>query len=167
MLTVAILGRVSVSRDGLAAVVPSGLTTELLVRLALDAGRPVRAERLVDDLWPGATDTPRETMQAKVSQLPRALGDPAALTGGPVGYTLAVDREQVDALRVLRLADDASARLASGDAAGAPGATDRVWAGPRLFRPGGPPRGGCAERGPPPPGPPRGVRVPPARGRLA
>src|SRR3954468_17331554 len=142
MLTVAILGRVSVSRDGLAAAVPSGLTTELLVRLALDAGRPVRAERLVEDLWPGATDTRRNTLQAKVSQLRRALGDPAALTGGPVGYTLAVDREQVDALRVLRLADDASARLASGDAAAA---TDACRAGLDLFGPEVLPAAGAAE----------------------
>src|SRR3954451_24655755 len=116
MLTVAILGRVSVSRDGLAAAVPSGLTTELLVRLALDAGRPVRAERLVEDLWPGATDTRRNTLQAKVSQLRRALGDPAALTGGPEGYTLAVDPGRVDALHALRLADEGVALLAAGDA---------------------------------------------------
>ena len=53
------------------------------MRLALDAGRPVRAERLVEDLWPDATGTRRNTLQAKVSQLRRALGDPAALTGGP------------------------------------------------------------------------------------
>jgi len=119
MLTVAILGRVEVLRDGAPAAVPSGLTTELLVRLALDAGRPVRAERLVEDLWPGEVGTRPNTLQAKVSQLRRALGDPAALTGGTAGYTLALEADQVDALRVLRLADDASAQLANGDAAAA------------------------------------------------
>jgi predicted ATPase/DNA-binding SARP family transcriptional activator len=116
MLTVEVLGRVEVRRDGVSAPVPSGLTTELLVRLALDAGRPVRAERLVEELWPGTTGTRRNTLQVKVSQLRRALGDPAALTGGPEGYTLAVDPGRVDALHVLRLADEGGALLAAGNA---------------------------------------------------
>ena len=85
MLTVAVLGRVEVRRDGVPAPVPSGLTSELLVRLALDAGRPVRAERLVEELWPGTTGTRLNTLQAKVSQLRRALGDPAALIGASEG----------------------------------------------------------------------------------
>jgi len=142
VLTVAVLGRVEVSLDGSPAAVPSGLTTELLVRLALDAGRPVRVERLVDDLWPGATATRRNTLQAKVSQLRRALGDPAALTGGPAGYTLAVDPERVDALRALRVADDGAAQLAAGDAAAA-AATCRT--GLALFGPEVLPAAGTAE----------------------
>ena len=55
---------------------PSGKTTEVLVRLALDAGRPVSAERLIEDLWGDAAATARNTLQSKVSQLRRALGDP-------------------------------------------------------------------------------------------
>jgi predicted ATPase/DNA-binding SARP family transcriptional activator len=117
VLTVAVLGRVEVRRDGVCAAVPSGLTTELLVRLALDAGRPVRAERLVEDLWPGTTGIRPNTLQAKVSQLRHALGDPAALTGGPEGYTLAVDPGRVDALYALRLADEGVALLAAGNPA--------------------------------------------------
>ena len=128
MLTVAVLGRVEVRRDCVPAVVPSGLTTTLLVRLALDAGRPVRADRLVDDLWPEGTR--RNTLQAKVSQLRRALGDPAALPGGPAGYALAVEPGAVDALEALRLADEGAALLAAGDAAAA-AATCR--AGVALF----------------------------------
>jgi DNA-binding SARP family transcriptional activator len=128
VLTVAVLGRVEVRRDGVPAVVPSGLTTTLLVRLALDAGRPVRADRLVDDLWPEGTR--RNTLQAKVSQLRRALGDPAALPGGPAGYALAVEPGAVDALEALRLADEGAALLAAGDAAAA-AATCR--AGVALF----------------------------------
>ena len=128
MLTVAVLGRVEVRRDCVPAVVPSGLTTTLLVRLALDAGQPVRADRLVDDLWPEGTR--RNTLQAKVSQLRRALGDPAALPGGPAGYALAVEPGAVDALEALRLADEGAALLAAGDAAAA-AATCR--AGVALF----------------------------------
>src|SRR4051812_38996265 len=116
MLTVAVLDRVEVRRDGAPVHVPSGLTTELLVRLALDAGRPVRAERLVEELWPGTTGTRLNTLQAKVSQLRRALADPAALIGRPEGYTLAVDPGRVDALHVLRLADQGVALLAAGKA---------------------------------------------------
>src|SRR3954470_5481623 len=121
MLTVAVLGRVEVRRDGGPAPVPSGLTTELLVRLALDAGRPVRAERLVEGLWQGAAGIPANTLQAKVSQLRHALGDPSALTGGPEGYTLAVDPDRVDALHALRLAHEGVALLAAGEAAAAGG----------------------------------------------
>ncbi|MCW0215838.1 MAG: AfsR/SARP family transcriptional regulator [Pseudonocardia sp.] len=116
MLTVAVLGRVEVLRDGVPAAVPSGLSTELLVRLAVEAGRPVRAERLVEDLWPGGTRL--NTLQAKVSQLRRALGSPA-VPGGAGGYTLAVDPGGVDALEALRLADVGATQLAANDAAGA------------------------------------------------
>ena len=44
---------------------------------------------------------------------------PAALTGGPAGYTLVVDPRGVDALEALRLADAGAALLAAGDAAAA------------------------------------------------
>ena len=111
------LGRVEVRRDGVPAAVPSGLTTTLLVRLALDAGRPVRVDRLVDDLWPGGTR--RNTLQAKISQLRRTVGDPTALPGGPAGYMLAVEPGAVDALEALRLAEEGSAQLRAGDAAAA------------------------------------------------
>lgn len=128
MLTVAVLGRVEVCRDGVSAAVPSGLTTVLLIRLALDAGRPVRADRLVDDLWPEGTR--RNTLHAKVSQLRRALRGPGVLRGGPVGYTLAVEPGAVDALEALRLADEGAALLAAGDPAAA---ADTCRAGIALF----------------------------------
>lgn len=131
VLTVAVLGRVEAHHDGVPAPIPAGLTTELLVRLALDAGRPVRAERLVDDLWPDATGVRRNTLQAKVSQLRRALG-PAALTGGAAGYTLVVDPGEVDALEALRLADAGAAQFAAGDATAA---VATCQAGLALFGP--------------------------------
>ena len=119
MLTVAVLGAVAVRRDGVAVSVPAGLTTELLVRLALDAGHAVRAERLLDDLWPADPAVRPNTLQAKVSQLRRALGDPTLLTGGAAGYTLVVDPVAVDALDALWLADAGAAELAAGDPAAA------------------------------------------------
>ncbi|WP_203701387.1 BTAD domain-containing putative transcriptional regulator [Asanoa iriomotensis] len=102
MVTVAVLGPVSVRRDGVALPLPAGKTTELLVRLALDAGELVRTERLIEDLWGGAAG--RNTLQVKVSALRKALGDRGLVLGGAAGYTLAVDRGGVDALDVLRVA---------------------------------------------------------------
>ena len=119
MLAVAVLGTVAVRRAGVTVPVPAGLTTELLVRLALDAGHPVRAERLLDELWPDEPGVRPNTLQAKVSQLRRVLGDPALLTGGAAGYTLAVDAGVVDALEAVRLADTGAAQLAAGDLAAA------------------------------------------------
>ncbi|WP_433046390.1 BTAD domain-containing putative transcriptional regulator [Dactylosporangium sp. CS-033363] len=118
MLTVAVLGPVEARRDGERLAVPSGKTTELLVRLAFDAGRPVRAERLLDELWGGAR-TARNTLQAKVSQLRRALGDAEAVASGPDGYTLRIDPDGVDALRAVRLADAAGEARRAGDHAAA------------------------------------------------
>ena len=120
MLTVGVLGPLEVRRDGRPLSVPSGRTTEVLVRLALDAGQLVSAERLIDDLWgAAAAGTGRNTLQSKVSQLRRALGDPAVVSSGHGGYTLALDAGRVDALRVVSLAADASAARRSGDPASA------------------------------------------------
>ena len=116
----AVLGPVDLRRDGTRLAVPAGKTTEVLIRLALDAGVLVRAERLIDDLWSEqAAGVARNTLQSKVSQLRRALGDPGLVTGGAAGYTLHVDPAQVDALEVLRLADAAAELRESGNAAAA------------------------------------------------
>ncbi len=121
------LGPVAVLRDGAPVTVPAGRTTELLVRLALEAGHPVRAERLLSDLWPDAAGTRPNTLQAKVSQLRRALGT-AAVTSEQTGYALHVDR--VDVTDALTHARAAGERLAAGDAAGA---LDECRAGLALF----------------------------------
>jgi len=123
---VAVLGRVVVRRDGVPTPVPTGRTTELLIRLALEGGRPVRAQRLAEDLWPGGARP--NTLQVKVSQLRRALGDAAAVPGGPAGYALVADT--VDAQEATRLAAEGAARLADGDPEAA---ATTCRAGLRLF----------------------------------
>jgi predicted ATPase/DNA-binding SARP family transcriptional activator len=132
MLTVGVLGPLQVRRDGRPLSVPSGKTTEVLVRLALDAGQSVSAERLIDDLWGDtAAGTGKNTLQSKVSQLRRALGDSALVTSGRGGYTLELDPAGVDALRVASLAATTSAARRSGDATAAlEAATEAVG----LFR---------------------------------
>jgi len=113
-----VLGPVEVRRDGRLVPVPGGKTSELLVRLAVEAGLFVAADRLVDDLWAGAA-TRRNTLQSKVARLRRALGDPLAIASGDGGYKLAVEPADVDALRVLRDTVTASELLATGDDRGA------------------------------------------------
>jgi predicted ATPase/DNA-binding SARP family transcriptional activator len=116
MLTVGLLGPVEVRRDGERVALPGGKTTELLVRLALEAGRTVRTERLIDDLWGDeGVGTAKNTLQSKVSQLRKALGDPELVKGSAAGYSLALDPSAVDAIEVCRLAELASTLLAAGD----------------------------------------------------
>src|SRR4051794_14467137 len=77
----------------------------------------VRTEKLIEDLWADeAASTARNTLQTKVSRLRRALGDAALVTGSSAGYTLDVDPTAVDAIEVLRLAEQASAFRDAGDA---------------------------------------------------
>jgi predicted ATPase/DNA-binding SARP family transcriptional activator len=132
MLTVGVLGPLEVRRDGRPVPVPSGRTTELLARLAVDAGQVVSAERLIEDLWgEAAPATGRNTLQSKVSQLRRALAEPALVAGGHGGYTLALDPAGVDALRVAGLAANAAAARRDGDPAAA---LEAATEGLALFR---------------------------------
>ena len=120
MLTVAVLGPVEVRRDDATLAVPGGKTSELLVRLALQAPEPVRAERLIEDLWSDQSPgTAPNTLQAKVSNLRKALGAPDLVARGSAGYLLNVDPRQVDALEVVRLADTSAALRKAGDAVAA------------------------------------------------
>ena len=120
VITVEVLDNVELHRDGERISVRAGKTTEVLVRLALEAGRMVRTETLIEDLWHDeAVSTARNTLQTKVSRLRRALGDAALVTGTAAGYTLQVDPSVVDALEVLRLAEQASALRSAGDPSGA------------------------------------------------
>ena len=120
MLNVSVLGPVEVRRDGLLLAVPGGKTSELLVRLALEAGLAVRTDRLLEDLWAAeAINTRRNTLQSKVTRLRRALGDPRAVIGDDRGYRLAVEPPAVDALAVLEDTARAAALLDAGDDRGA------------------------------------------------
>jgi len=117
---VAVLGALEVLRDGEHRPVPGGKTSELVVRLALEAGQIVRADRLVEDLWAaGGVNARRNTLQSKVTMLRRALGDPPAIASSEGGYALAVEPSDVDALAVLSAATAASGLFEAGDDAGA------------------------------------------------
>ncbi len=103
MFHISVLGPVEVRRDGEPVPVPGGKTSQLLVRLALEAGAFVRADRLVEDVWAeDAVNTRPNTLQSKIAKLRRAFGDPQVIVSGEGGYSLAVEPSEVDALVVLR-----------------------------------------------------------------
>jgi predicted ATPase/DNA-binding SARP family transcriptional activator len=101
-----VLGPVTAWTDAGTPVVIQGLKVRaLLADLLVHEGRPVPADRLIDDLWgselPG---NPSGTLSAKVSQLRRAFDDAepgsrSLVQSGPAGYSLAVSAANYDALR--------------------------------------------------------------------
>ncbi|WP_342748592.1 BTAD domain-containing putative transcriptional regulator [Nonomuraea indica] len=101
----------------------------LLADLLAHGGGPVPADRLIDDLWGGRPSrNPLGTLQARVSQLRRALGDPALVAHGPAGYRLAdhwSDARRFDEL-LARRSGDPRERMARLDEALA------LWRGPAF-----------------------------------
>ncbi|MCX4669227.1 winged helix-turn-helix domain-containing protein [Streptomyces sp. NBC_01381] len=89
--------------------VPEAKVRALLADLLVHEGRPVSADRLIDDLWgeqpPGH---PANALQSKVSQLRRALGGDRVVRQTP-GYRLRVDAagDEVDAHRFRDLVAEA------------------------------------------------------------
>ncbi|MFD1940471.1 BTAD domain-containing putative transcriptional regulator [Nonomuraea mangrovi] len=98
-----VLGPLAVwADDGSPVRVPEAKVRALLVDLLVHEGRPVPMDRLIDDLWGGRpSSNPAGTLQARVSQLRRALGGPETVVREPAGYRLAgaeVDAEEFTAL---------------------------------------------------------------------
>jgi DNA-binding SARP family transcriptional activator len=116
VLTVAVLGPLEVNLEGHRVHVPGGKTSELVVRLALEAGALVSADRLVDDLWSaGGRDTRRNTLQSKVAMLRRAFADPSVIESRDGGYAIAVEPPDVDAIAAVGAVATASGLLEAGD----------------------------------------------------
>jgi len=123
----------------------------LLALLALGAGHPVSAGRLVDELWPA--DPPAgagKLVQAYVLRLRRLLGDPDGrllVTRRP-GYLLATRPDQVDARVFADLVEQGRRAVAAGDAGAVHllASALAIWRGDLLGGdlPGGDHRGGAA-----------------------
>ncbi|HEY3470150.1 MAG TPA: BTAD domain-containing putative transcriptional regulator [Amycolatopsis sp.] len=109
----AILGPVEARRsDGTPVALGGPQLRGLLALLALDAGRVISADRLIDGLHGDhPPDGAADALQSQVSRLRRRLRDGGAPDGlvefTPAGYRLAVDPENVDVHRFDRLVTQA------------------------------------------------------------
>ncbi|MGI5207955.1 BTAD domain-containing putative transcriptional regulator [Spirillospora sp. CA-108201] len=130
-MRIGILGPLDV-RDGAArsVEVTGRRLRALLVRLAAEAGRPVSAERLLDDLWEGAPPG-GNALQALVSRL-RGVAGRDLVEHGPAGYRLGIEPGEIDAVAFERAV--AAARAAEDPCARADGlrAALALWRGPAL-----------------------------------
>lgn len=108
-VTVSLLGPFEVTLEGRPVDVPRGHQRRLLASLALSAPRAVSQPALVRQLWDSAPPRdPRKAILAQVRRLRDLLGDDLIRSCGD-GYQLAVEPEDVDALRFERLVAAATA----------------------------------------------------------
>ncbi|MEU0569656.1 BTAD domain-containing putative transcriptional regulator [Nonomuraea sp. NPDC005983] len=123
-----VLGPLAVwTDDGRQVEVAEPKVRALLADLLASGGGPVSVDRLIDDLWRDRPSrNPVGTLQARISQLRRALGDPALIVHGPSGYRLKVADSDADRFRQLvnRRSADLRERAAQLDEALA------LWRGP-------------------------------------
>ncbi len=133
-LDIRLLGPIEAERDGAPVALGGPKPRTLLAVLALEPGRVVSVDRLVEALWPGEPpETAAHAVQVYVSQLRKALG-PAIATRAP-GYELELAPEHVDVHRFARLTQDGRAALEGGDPVSAEGALREalaLWRGPAL-----------------------------------
>jgi DNA-binding SARP family transcriptional activator len=127
-----ILGPLEV-RDGERFVrLPRKKHRALLALLLLRAGEPISTDVLVEELWgSNPPRTAREALHNYVSQLRRELGAEVLQTRDQA-YVLAVEPEQVDALRFQRLVAGARAAQSADERVAALREALGLWRGPSL-----------------------------------
>jgi DNA-binding SARP family transcriptional activator len=108
-----LLGPFEVRRNDRTLGIASALQRTLVARLALDAGRVLPVDRLVDGPWGAEPPADaRGALQHHVSRLRKVIG-PALVTRGP-GYLLDLAPHDVDALAFAELAGAGRAALRRG-----------------------------------------------------
>ncbi|WP_329248934.1 winged helix-turn-helix domain-containing protein [Actinoallomurus sp. NBC_01490] len=132
-MRIGILGPLDVRDEAARPIEVSGPRLRaLLMRLAVDAGRTVPADRLIDDLWGDAPPAAAaNALQALVSRLRGVIGHDT-VESRPGGYRLSVAPDQVDAVVFERLVATA---LATDDPATRAEELRRalgLWRGPAL-----------------------------------
>ncbi|MFJ9039928.1 AfsR/SARP family transcriptional regulator [Streptomyces sp. NPDC102406] len=86
-------------RDGGVVEVPEAKVRALLAVLLAEEGRGVSVDRLVEELWgTRPPSNPVNSLQAKVSQLRRAIGRERVVRQGAAGYRVVLDDAEVDAV---------------------------------------------------------------------
>ncbi|WP_345472948.1 BTAD domain-containing putative transcriptional regulator [Actinoallomurus oryzae] len=132
-MRIGILGPLDVRDEAARPIEVSGPRLRaLLMRLAVDAGRTVSADRLIDDLWGDAPPAAAaNALQALVSRLRGVIGHDT-VESRPGGYRLSVAPDRVDAVVFERLVATA---LATDDPATRAEELRRalgLWRGPAL-----------------------------------
>src|SRR5690348_14127938 len=114
-----LLGPMEVLDGGRPLPVARGRERALLALLAIHAGEPLGADRIVDELWeerpPGQAV---KNVQVHVSRLRRTLGADRIETTG-AGYLLRLGDGELDTARFEALVASGRARLERGDSEGA------------------------------------------------
>jgi DNA-binding SARP family transcriptional activator len=142
VLTVHVLGPVEVRRNGEPVDLGGPQQRAVVAHLALEAGRVVSVERLIDRLWGDRPPrTPLGTLQSYVSRLRRVLepareagGAPSVLVSEAPGYVLRVDPSAVDVHRFTALVADARGAAAASPARAVALFDEalEVWRGPAF-----------------------------------
>lgn len=134
-MQISVLGPLQVwDDDGRSVTIGGARLRALLIRLALDPGKPVSADRLIAAVW--GDEPPAgagNALQSLISRLRRQL--PAELDSGPAGYVLGIRPEDVDAHVFGTLAVRGRRMLGERDPAGAAETLGRalaLWRGPAL-----------------------------------
>jgi DNA-binding SARP family transcriptional activator len=111
-----VLGPLDITDAGEPIEIRGSRLRALVIRLALDAGRYVSVEALVDALWEDEPPADQiNALQSLVSRLRRALPASGRLESGPAGYRLDVQPDAVDAARFESLATAGRRTLEAGD----------------------------------------------------
>src|SRR4051812_29188763 len=112
-----VLGAVTAwGEDGTQVAVGGPRSRTLLALLALDAGRFVPAERLIDGMYGEfPPDGAANALQSQVSRLRTALKELAPVEFTAAGYRLVVEPDEVDVLAFERLTREGRALLKNGE----------------------------------------------------
>ncbi len=116
-MEVRLFGQLEAVQDGVAVPVRGAKQRALLALLALQRGKPVSADRLIDHLWgDGEAGNPANALQAQIGQLRRSLG-PAAIVTSEAGYALDIGPDDVDVVRFEQLVAAGRRLVEKGEAA--------------------------------------------------
>src|SRR6476646_1889274 len=111
-----LLGPVEAARNGELLPLGGPRQRALLALLLVEQGRPLSADRLVEELWHGHPPARASgTLPTYVSRLRSALGGDV-ISSSAGGYAIEVPPEQIDSSCFERLAAEGRAALARGQA---------------------------------------------------
>lgn len=135
MVEFSVLGPLEAVVEGRSVPLPAAKPRALLALLLLNRNRVVPVGQLIEELWSGEPpETAMKALQVYVSQLRKAIGADRVLTKPP-GYSLRVDKGELDLDRFEQLVREGRERLGAGDAKEAAERLEQalaLWRGPAL-----------------------------------